>query len=316
MSQIFSPKSIEDSFKRLTSEDERSRKRCQRYEVDETDATDNNHQDGRLLSDEHKDERDETLAQAMKQAHVRRDLDSQDCLKKRVDFRRICSICLGDGRQVDGTSDEGQANGQDLLIRPCLCVGNRSYQHKRCIEEWIESTGAVSCPFCQVHYDFVRKKKSFWTYIRDCACLNDCLVNIAALTFSLYLLLIGSAVCYNYGFATYRCNPTLSSIDLHSAKPPRLNFASMDWSDLEGLVDCYRFAKQLHQVQSWSGLLLFCIVCILTITLFIGIISLGLNMVIQNYAKYSLWSESNFEVRVRPYLLQPKSTRIPTETTT
>lgn len=94
---------------------------------------------------------------------------------------------------------------ENPLISPCLCADFRSHQHKRCIESWIEQTGATSCPFCLVRYDYTRRRKSFWSYIKDCELEQDFLVSIAAFALATYLFLVGLAICYHYLFTSYKC---------------------------------------------------------------------------------------------------------------
>lgn len=282
MSQIFSPKSIENSFKATLDQDESTRRRCQQYGAE----------DDEMLTDEQRDDSsdNETIAQVMKHSQWKVQLNANS---KRIDYKQICSICLRDGGTVSHSIED------QTLITPCLCSGIRSHQHKRCIEEWIELTGASSCPFCLVRYDFTRKKKSFWTYIKDCELQGDFLVSIAAFLFSFYLFLIGLAVCYSYMFAVYKCDHVSINNQL-LLEEPMLESAS-SWVDLERLVDCYRFAKQLDDSHSWSSIALFCVVCTSTVLLFIGIFSLGLNMIFRHYIKYLIWSKTNFRVSVRSY---------------
>lgn len=140
---------------------------------------------------------------------------------KRADYTQICSICLSSDSPEysncsnqkgsmtvtnNGSSNSSSSNNNNKcsssrknpLITPCLCSGMRSHQHKRCIEQWIEETGTTSCPFCFVRYEYTRKRKSFWSYVRDSELEKEFLVTLGALVFSLYLFLVGISVCYHY----------------------------------------------------------------------------------------------------------------------
>lgn len=156
-----------------------------------------------------------TLAQAMKPCHWRINLNIRN---KRADYDKICSICLSDSPSY---TDNGEscyhwfrlswltrlwARHKSLasyddnpLISPCLCTGKRSHQHKRCIENWIEQTGASDCPFCFVRYEYTRRRKSFWSYVKDCEFgVRDLRVSLAAFVFASYLFLVGLSVCHHY----------------------------------------------------------------------------------------------------------------------
>lgn len=176
----------------------------------------------------------------------------------RIDFSRICSICLTD----DPTSP---------LITPCLCTGKQSHQHKKCIESWIEQTGATSCPFCLVRYEYSKRRKNFWSYVKDCGLEQEFLVESACFALSLYLFLVSLTVCCQFIFT------------INEPPPPTSTTAgtSNSWT-------------------SWLGATLFCIA---TALLLIGIISMSLNLAFRHYVRYWLYSRNQFMVDVQPYRL-------------
>lgn len=276
MSQIFP---LDAAKQAATNSNEVSaRKNCQTYGSDECELFDGQ----QTINDDN-----EAITRVMKQSHwkIKTNLKS-----KRADFKKICSICLADSSSVCGQSSK--------LITPCLCVGTRSHQHEQCIEEWIEQTGAASCPFCNVHYEFTRKKKSFMSYVRDCELEQDFLVGLAAFAFTFYLFLVGLAVCYHYLFAIYKCDPQTLPVQ----NVDKL-VASSNWSELEKIVECHKSTRDFNQAHSWPSLVLFCVVCTATVLLAIGIISAGLNTLLRHYVKYLLWSRTNFKVTIKPYRL-------------
>lgn len=171
-------------------------------------------------------------------------IDSSVDGNKLVNYSKICSICLSSER--DHSSGSVKAN---QLITSCLCTGKRSHQHRRCIEEWIEQTGSVSCPFCQFRYDYTKTVKGFWSYVKDCELEEEFMINMALFIFSLYLFIVGFSICQ-------------STIDRYS-------------------------------------IILFCFVCTGTVLLFLGIVSLIIEIVIRHYIRYSLWCDKKFKITIR-----------------
>jgi hypothetical protein len=234
---------------------------------------------------------DEIFVNVMKQSQWKVKTSGPD---RRTDFSRICSICLRERR-------DGKArHGDNDLITPCLCVGHRSWQHRRCVEEWIEQTGAVGCPFCNVRYEFTKSKKGFMCYVSELELQKDFLVNLGVFVFAVYLFFVGLTICYQFVFAVYECDPQ-SGENLKSSDPLPKQFTS--WQELEKLVDCHRSLSAFERTHSWPSIILFCFTCVGTILLFISIISLCLNMIVKHYIKYLLWSKTNFRVSVQPYRL-------------
>lgn len=225
MSQIFSPGSLKQKTGSAT--DKINDKRCNSYEEDDVYETETNSEMSnqttpgllsrtKARSTEQSDVRaispadsDRVFAQVMKQSHWKINTSLEG---KRADFSKICSICLSDSPSYG--SGRSTVSCNNPLITPCLCLGLRSHQHKLCIEDWIEQTGALSCPFCSVRYDYTRSRKSFWSYVKDCELEQDFLVSIAAFTFSLYLFLVGLSVCFHYVFASSKSS--LPSIAAHT----------------------------------------------------------------------------------------------------
>lgn len=164
-------------------------------------------------------------------------------------------------------SSEPSKKCRDPLMSVCLCSGIRSWQHKSCIEDWLEQSGATSCPFCQVRYDIRRERKSFWSYMRESELEHDLLVSGGSLCLGSYLFIVGLAVCRHFIVNNLKA-------DDH---------------------DGYHL--------SWPSGILFCFVLSSTVLLFIGIVSMGLSLVFRHYVKYSLWSKSHYRVRIRPYSL-------------
>lgn len=115
---------------------------------------------------------------------------------KRANYDKICSICLA--KDYEASNGSGKTQSNNPLITPCLCVGKRSHQHKRCIEEWIEQTGVSSCPFCLVRYEYSKKNKSFWSYLKDFEAENELMINLMAFLFALYLFMVGLSICSYY----------------------------------------------------------------------------------------------------------------------
>lgn len=286
MSQIFSP----NTANRTENEQDDARKRCQSYEEDDS------------LSDPARPNRgatdlaeSEVVGRVMQQSQwkIRTDFKS-----KRSDYDNICSICLADPKP-----------GSSRLITPCLCAGSRSHQHERCIETWIEQTGAASCPFCSVRYEFTRQRKSFVTYVRENHLEHDVLVHLAAFAICSYLFLVGSTICFRYLFATYSCDRYTSEM---TAFDPKMLATINSWPEFERIVECHRSLREFSQVHSWPSMILLCLVCITTVLMSLGIVSTGLNIIIRHYVKYMLWSKNNFRVSVRPYRLDgPTSAVLP-----
>jgi len=291
MSQIFSPNTV----KEINSVNANGgiRKRCNTYETEDEDNNRPSSTTDSIPVSEAAGSK--ALAQVMKRSHWKINTSFE---RKRVDCTKICSICLSDSPVYE---DRNQR--ENLLISPCLCMGIQSHQHKSCIEDLIEQTGAASCPFCFVRYDYTKRRKSFRSYVRDCELEHDFLVSLAAFVFSLYLFLIGASVCYHYVF--------LSSDEMDSivGKFPAQTIEVLEsakiWLstefDVEKLLDFHHSKSRSHPTRSWLITILFCIVCIKTVLLFVGIVSMSLNMVFRHYVRYWLWSRTHFEVDVRPY---------------
>lgn len=108
----------------------------------------------------------------------------------RVDYDKFCSICL--------SKDSQALKSKGPLITPCLCVGKRSHQHKRCIENWIEQTGVAGCPFCFVRYEYSKERKSFWSYLEACQLENELVYSSMTYLFAIYLFIVGLSVCDHY----------------------------------------------------------------------------------------------------------------------
>lgn len=158
-------------------------------------------------------------------------------------------------------------DGKGPLISACLCLGRR--QHKSCIEDWLEQTGATSCPFCLVRYELRRERKSFWSYMREDELEHELVVSLLSLSLASYLLLLALAVC--------RQQLMMKQVQ-----------------------------QQADDSSTWSvafSMLLFCFVCISTVLLFIATVSIGLNVVFRHYVRYSLWCKSHYKVHIEPYKL-------------
>lgn len=267
---------------------------------------------------------DDAIAQVMKRSQwkINTSLES-----KRANYETICSICFLDTSKRSRNDDERR----NPLLTPCLCLGSRARQHKRCIEEWIEETGAVSCPFCFVRYEYTRKRKSFWSYLKDCELERDFVVSLTAFALSLYLFLVGLSICYHYVMAAdyFGWRPTNSSDDdkcqssLSSAAPSGcLNDLGDNYDD-DGEVEADEkstaaaaFAVAVEKLsratqqfvfhnyaQTWLFTSLFCFACIASVLLLIGMVSMSLELMIRHYVSYSRWSEAHFNVSVAPYTL-------------
>lgn len=285
MSQVFAPnesRTVNDNNEQSTS------KNYLRYDPDDDDRM----SDETQVSNESSISQNEAIASVMKQSQWTIKTDSS---VDRSDFSRICSFCLID------SSEDKVSNDRGSLITACLCTGRRSHSHERCIGEWIEQTGANSCPFCNVRYEFTRKKKSFLCYITECGLKNDFIISAAALAYSFHLFIVGLSVCYNFLFSNHECDSEsvrnlaiLDSVD---------TIEWSDWSELENIVECRRSVRQFKYAHSWSSTILFCITCIGTIFLFVTIISLCLNMVFRHYIRYMVWTKTSSRVSVKSYRL-------------
>lgn len=191
---------------------------------------------------------------------------------KRLDYERVCSICLSMEETSSNTTRGDGKFAANPLMRPCLCSGFRSRQHKLCIESWLEQTGATSCPFCLVRYDYTRKRKNFWSYVTDCELEYEFTMSLLSLSFSCYLFLIGSAVCYDY------------------------IFEKSDSGDGGG-------SSHFANGSNWLSLMVFCFVCTATVLLMIAIVSIGLSVALRHYIRFWLWSATHFRVEIREYSL-------------
>lgn len=208
---------------------------------------------------------------------------------KPLDYSQICSICLSDSK-VEQLNQQYHLFGKfvrkenlrdkNSLISPCLCADIRSHQHKRCIEEWIEQTGVTSCPFCFVKYDYSRKRKSFWSYVKDCELEHEFFVSLVALSFSIYLFLVGLTVCYHYIIASI--NSDTENFPAHSNNKQE-------------------FMMLNDYTESWYTFILFCFICSTTGLLLIGIVSVSLKLIFRHYVKYWLWSRTHYSVDIKPY---------------
>lgn len=183
MSQIYSP-----SLVKKQSTHGSSGKRCNDIGggllADESSCSAKDENNGNTNSNKASDD-GKAVAQVMERSQWKINTDIRS---KRIDYDRICSICLSEGGKF--------TRKDNPLISACLCLGFRSNQHKLCIEEWIEQTGTRSCPFCFVTYDYARKRKSFWSYIIDCELEYEFSVSLLALALGIYLFLTGLSVSY------------------------------------------------------------------------------------------------------------------------
>lgn len=204
------------------------------------------------------------FAQAMRRSQWK--INNTFAEGKLADFSKICSICLSDLPIVINGKEKVT---QSELISACLCSGVRAKQHKCCIENWIELTGATSCPFCLVRFEYRRKRRSFCSYVRECQLEQDMLATLTTLAFSLYLFTVGLSTCLHYL-----------------------------------LYDTQNDEQYYSVAQSWTSLVVFCFVCALTTTLLLAIISLALNTIVRHSISYHLWSRTYFKVDVRPYKLE------------
>lgn len=289
MSQIYSTSVI----KQLAQQNVSRKGRAQ----DHRDSSSSDDED--QLPSEHgksADSRDGVLANVMTHSQWKIKASEDD---NRADFKKICSICLSNRGECKPGE---QKKDDDQLIAPCLCTGYRSRQHKRCIEQWIEQTGATSCPFCNVRYEFTRSKKNFFCYIRELELQNEFLISFGVFVFSVYLFLLGLTMCYKFIFCVYECDPTTMR-NFESGVKSLAQRELTDWKELEKLVDCQRSISQFEHAHSWLSVIIFCIVCVGTILLFIGIVSLCLNMIFRHYVRYLIWSKTNFRVSIQPYRL-------------
>ncbi|XP_071489586.1 uncharacterized protein [Diadema antillarum] len=65
----------------------------------------------------------------------------------------MCRIC-----------HEGPLPGNDL-IAPCRCAGSLSYQHRKCLEQWLQTTGRSACELCHFQFATERKGQAFSEWI-------------------------------------------------------------------------------------------------------------------------------------------------------
>lgn len=225
------------------------------------------------------------IAQVMKRSQWKINTSLE---RKRAHYDTICSICFREPTR------------RNPLVTPCLCLGERARQHKSCIEEWIEETGAASCPFCFVRYEYSRERKSFWSYLRDCELERDFVVSLTAFALSLYLFLVGLSVCYHYataadyfGWRPTKCHPWSAA----------LGGCLSDVDPLAGRVELGDYA------HSWRSLGLFCFACTTSVLLLIGLLSSAVGLLFRLYVSYSLWSGSHFSVSVKAYALAGSTDR-------
>lgn len=190
-----------------------------------------------------------TLAQEMERNRWR---ISANTRSKRLDYERVCSICLSDSPSYSDDIDfslwhwlvkgclwrhKSASCDVNPLISPCLCAGKRSHQHKRCIENWIEQTGASDCPFCFVRYEYSRKPRSFWSYVKDCELERDLYVSLATFAFASYLFLVGLSVCHHY---VLRSDSSIDAIDGFNTSVARCFCDSGDVKKTQAFTDCSR----------------------------------------------------------------------------
>lgn len=73
---------------------------------------------------------------------------------------------------------------------------------------------------------------------------------------------------------------------------------------LLGLAVCGQHMVENEQTNdSVLSSVLFCLVCVSTVLLFIGTVSIGLNVAFRHYVRYSLWCKSHYRVHIEPYRL-------------
>lgn len=289
------------------------------------------------------DSRERRAKRAVAQVMVRSQWKINTSIQsKRAEYDKICSICLRDSSENNTTtrtsssssmsSSYGNAHNNPL-ITPCLCAGIRSHQHKRCIEQWIEQTGSVSCPFCFVRYEYTRERKSFWSYMNDSELEHDFLVSSAAIVLSLYLFLVGASVCYHHTFLVceYDTNVgNMATFDKHPTRSPSSWLSALlsmkmlttirAWLaasfDVNEVLECHHNSSQINDIHnnnnniktishihSWLTSVMYCFVCIATVLLFIAIVSMSISLVFRHYVRYWLWCQTHFEVSIKEYSL-------------
>lgn len=327
MSQIFASNDLEEILSKTTSnniEDNKSSIRRRRKTNRSTPTSESSETEtencGNVvaaknsaleLSVKSLDSCDGLINQVMKRSQWKINLTVDD--HKISDFNGICSICLSDSP----TDNESGESLSSPLITPCLCSGYRSHQHKKCIEKWIEHTGATSCPFCLVRYEFTRKRKNFFSYVRDCDLEQDFLISFATTAFFVYLFLLGLSICWYQGLSEGYISgyvdgsekndlviikDTLYELRRSTELSPEVSLA-LD----QQIKSLDKRAQSCDSTWSWSWswskLILFCSVCIPTVILFVGSVSISLSFIFRHYVKYWLWSNSHFKVDVKEYRL-------------
>lgn len=238
------------------------------------------------------------------------------------DYSGICSICLSDD-PIDNQTGEVL---KGPLIGPCLCIGSKAHQHKRCIENWIEQTGSSSCPFCMVRYEFTRKRKTFWSYVKAGELEKDIMITGATFAFALYLFLLGLSICWHNIF-----NKNSTGMNLDERHITLINDTFRELKDSFEINSEPRLALE-HQIKwfnqhylpmidpvstditsSWLMTAIFCFSSITTVLLTISLISIGSGLVIRHLIRYWIWASSNFTVDVKEYRLAGLTSQVITD---
>lgn len=159
-----------------SSDENSSRKSCNQYFEDDSSA-----KNGTGSSNNDTDSENDVVAKIMHRSKwkINTTINTEP-----IDFSKICSICLSD--------DDSKG---ELLIS-CNCENQRSHQHRKCIEEWIEMTGMSECSFCSFKYKYKKYSKSFMTFARCYDMKSNILLEAVGIAFLIYLSLIGVLVIF------------------------------------------------------------------------------------------------------------------------
>ncbi|XP_041464285.1 uncharacterized protein LOC121415188 [Lytechinus variegatus] len=108
----------------------------------------------------------------------------------------ICRIC-----HEGPLSDDG-------LLAPCHCSGTLTYQHRKCLERWLQTRGKDACELCDYHFKTERKGRPFSEWIQQPERIRDrrnILVDCSCFTLLTPLVCISTWLCVNgaYHYLNY-----------------------------------------------------------------------------------------------------------------
>eukprot|EP00057_Strongylocentrotus_purpuratus_P004422 XP_003728663.1 PREDICTED: uncharacterized protein LOC100889207 isoform X2 [Strongylocentrotus purpuratus] len=108
------------------------------------------------------------------------------------------SLSSGDGPMCR-ICHEGPLSDEDMLA-PCHCSGTLTYQHRKCLEQWLQTRGKDACELCDYHFTTERKGRPFSEWIQQPERIRDrrnILVDCSCFTLLTPLVCVSTWLCLN-----------------------------------------------------------------------------------------------------------------------